>query len=72
MQVHLRARCGTAEEAEKLLAEVGDPMEALNLVGQYVIGAHCKDGDYPREPGTLGEEYPLGQGAVGGKCLPAL
>ena len=29
MQVHLRARCSTAEEAEKLLAEVGDPMEAL-------------------------------------------
>jgi nicotinamide-nucleotide amidase len=29
MQVHLRARCATADEAEKLLAEVGDPMEAL-------------------------------------------
>jgi len=29
MQVHLRARCPTVEEAEKLLAEVGDPIEAL-------------------------------------------
>lgn len=29
MQVHLRARCGTAEEAEALLAEVGGPIEAL-------------------------------------------
>jgi nicotinamide-nucleotide amidase len=29
MQVHLRARCDTAEEAERLLAQIGDPIEAL-------------------------------------------
>ncbi len=29
MQVHLRARCGTAEEAERLLGEVGGPIEEL-------------------------------------------
>lgn len=29
IQVHLRARCETAEEAERLLAEVGDPIEKL-------------------------------------------
>jgi nicotinamide-nucleotide amidase len=29
IQVHLRARCATAEEAEQLLAEAGDPIEAL-------------------------------------------
>jgi nicotinamide-nucleotide amidase len=29
IQVHLRARCATAEEAEALLAEVGPPIEAL-------------------------------------------
>jgi nicotinamide-nucleotide amidase len=29
IQVHLRARCEAAEEAERLLAEVGDPIEAL-------------------------------------------
>ncbi|MEI9814551.1 MAG: competence/damage-inducible protein A [Acidobacteriota bacterium] len=29
LQIHLRARCATAEEAEHLLAEVGDPMEQL-------------------------------------------
>jgi nicotinamide-nucleotide amidase len=29
MQVHLRARCDTAEEAEQLLALIGDPIEAL-------------------------------------------
>ena len=29
IQLHLRARCGTAEEAEALLAEVAPPIEAL-------------------------------------------
>jgi nicotinamide-nucleotide amidase len=29
IQIHLRARCQTAEEAETLLAEVGPPIEAL-------------------------------------------
>jgi PncC family amidohydrolase len=29
IQIHLRARCGSAEDAERLLAEVGDPMEKL-------------------------------------------
>jgi nicotinamide-nucleotide amidase len=29
IQVHLRARCATAEEAEQLLAEVGSPIEEL-------------------------------------------
>jgi nicotinamide-nucleotide amidase len=29
IQVHLRARCASADEAARLLAEVGDPMEAL-------------------------------------------
>jgi nicotinamide-nucleotide amidase len=29
IQIHLRARCTTAEEAEALLAEVGPPIEAL-------------------------------------------
>ncbi len=29
IQVHLRARCATAEEAERVLAEVGPPIEEL-------------------------------------------
>jgi nicotinamide-nucleotide amidase len=29
MQVHLRARCETAQEAERLLAQIGDPIEEL-------------------------------------------
>jgi len=53
------------DPANMMLYGSGDPIEALDLVGPYVIGAHCKDGDYPTQPGTLGTEYPLGQGKVG-------
>lgn len=52
------------DPANMMMYGSGDPMEALDLVGPWVIGAHAKDGDYPKEPGTLGQEYPLGQGKV--------
>jgi nicotinamide-nucleotide amidase len=35
IEVHLRARCTTAEEAERLLAEVGDPMAQVLGAGLY-------------------------------------
>ena len=35
IQIHLRARCGTAEEAERLLAEVGGPIE--ELLGRHLF-----------------------------------
>jgi sugar phosphate isomerase/epimerase len=53
------------DPANMMMYGSGDPIEALNAVGPYVIGAHAKDGDYPKEKGTLGEEYPLGKGKVG-------
>jgi nicotinamide-nucleotide amidase len=40
LQVHLRARCQTEEEAERLLAEAGDPIE--ELLGARV---YSKNGD---------------------------
>jgi nicotinamide-nucleotide amidase len=40
IQVHLRARCATAEEAEHLLAEVGGPIE--QLLGDRL---YSRDGD---------------------------
>lgn len=40
LQVHLRARCTTAEEAEHLLAEVGDPI--AELLGDRL---YTRDGD---------------------------
>jgi nicotinamide-nucleotide amidase len=48
IQVYLRARCGTAEEAEALLAEVGPPIEAL--LGDRI---------YSREGHTLEESVGL-------------
>ncbi|HZO87356.1 MAG TPA: sugar phosphate isomerase/epimerase family protein [Chthonomonadaceae bacterium] len=53
------------DPANMMLYGSGDPIAALDLVGKYVIGVHCKDGDYPAKPGTLGHEYPLGEGKVG-------
>jgi len=35
IQIHLRARCGSAEDAERLLAEVGDPIE--QLLGKHLF-----------------------------------
>ena len=42
-------------------------IEALDVLGQHVVSVHCKDGTWPPKgvPGALGEEKPLGQGAVG-------
>jgi nicotinamide-nucleotide amidase len=35
IQIHLRARCGTADDAERLLAEVGGPIE--ELLGRHLF-----------------------------------
>jgi len=35
IHIHLRARCGTPEDAERLLAEVGDPIE--ELLGRHLF-----------------------------------
>jgi len=53
------------DPANMILYGTGDPIEALHVVGHHVIGAHAKDGNWPTEPGTLGTEMPLGEGAVG-------
>lgn len=38
IQVHLRARCATADEAERLLTEVGDPIE--ELLGERIFSSN--------------------------------
>lgn len=53
------------DPANMLLYGSGDPIEALGLVGKYVVGVHGKDGDTPKAAGTLGTEFPLGKGKVG-------
>ena len=53
------------DPANMILYGTGDPIEALEIVKEHVVSVHCKDGDWPKAPGTLGVEQPLGKGAVG-------
>ncbi|MGQ9635525.1 MAG: sugar phosphate isomerase/epimerase family protein [Bryobacteraceae bacterium] len=55
------------DPANMILYGSGDPVEALDVLGPYVISVHAKDGDWPPKdkPGALGTERPLGQGSVG-------
>jgi len=54
------------DPANMILYGTGDPIASLAVVGQHVVSVHCKDGDWPPVgvPGALGNERPLGQGAV--------
>jgi sugar phosphate isomerase/epimerase len=55
------------DPANMILYGTGDPIEALGTLAMHVVSVHCKDGDWPAKgvPGALGEEKPLGRGAVG-------
>ena len=41
-----------------------NPVDAIGLIGQYVMDVHGKDGVYPTGGRVLGNETALGQGAV--------
>jgi sugar phosphate isomerase/epimerase len=55
------------DPANMILYGTGDPVEALGVLASFVVSVHCKDGDWPPagQPGALGTERPLGEGAVG-------
>lgn len=55
------------DPANMILYGTGDPIEALDILGPFVISVHAKDGDWPPKnpPGLLGTERPFGKGAVG-------
>jgi len=55
------------DPANLILYGTGDPIEALEIVGPFVVSVHAKDGDWPPRdrPGALGTERPLGAGSVG-------
>ena len=54
------------DPANLILYGTGDPIEALDVLGRYVVSVHCKDGDWPAidQPAALGIERPLGHGSV--------
>jgi L-ribulose-5-phosphate 3-epimerase len=53
------------DPANLLLYGKANPVDALDVFGQYVLGVHAKDGEYPTNGRELGEEKPLGEGRVG-------
>ncbi len=52
------------DPANLLLYGKANPVDALDVFGQYVMGVHGKDGLYPTDGRHLGQEVPLGQGKV--------
>jgi L-ribulose-5-phosphate 3-epimerase len=55
------------DPANMILYGTGDPIDALQTLGEKVYSVHCKDGDWPPadQPEALGKERALGTGAVG-------
>ncbi|MCQ2354678.1 MAG: sugar phosphate isomerase/epimerase [Clostridia bacterium] len=52
------------DPANLLMYGKGNPVDALDVFGQYVRGIHGKDGEYPTDGRNLGKEKPLGEGRV--------
>jgi sugar phosphate isomerase/epimerase len=50
--------------ANLILYGKGEPVGALDVLGEHVRGIHAKDGLYPTDPYGLGEEVPIGRGKV--------
>jgi sugar phosphate isomerase/epimerase len=57
------------DPANLLLYGKANPVDALDIIGEYVRGVHAKDGEYPTDGQKLGVEKPLGKGRVN---FPAL
>ena len=53
------------DPANMILYGSGDPIEAMEVLKDYIVHVHCKDGLSPDVAGSLGTEVPLGQGEVG-------
>jgi|GEM_PF-119357 len=52
------------DPANMLLYDMGNPIEAVRLLGPDIRSVHLKDARRPQTPGQWGEETPLGQGEV--------
>lgn len=52
------------DPANLLLYGKANPIDALDILGEYIRGVHAKDGEYPTDGRNLGQEKPLGQGRV--------
>ena len=52
------------DPANLLLYGKGNPCDALDVFGEFVMGVHAKDGEYPTNGDNLGEEKRIGDGKV--------
>ncbi len=52
------------DTANLILYGMGNPVDALDVIGKLVRGMHAKDGFFPTDPRHLGKEVPIGQGKV--------
>ena len=52
------------DPANLILYGKANPVDALDVFGEYVMDIHAKDGKYPTDGKNLGEETPLGEGKV--------
>ncbi len=52
------------DPANLVRANMGDPIQALDVLGAHVVHVHCKDASYPRAEGQWGEDVALGRGEV--------
>ncbi|MHC1695259.1 MAG: sugar phosphate isomerase/epimerase family protein [Eubacteriales bacterium] len=57
------------DPANLILYGKASPVDALDMIGRYVRGVHGKDGLYPTNGRSLGQEVPLGEGKVNFEAL---
>jgi sugar phosphate isomerase/epimerase len=50
--------------ANLILYGKGNPVDAMDVLGDRVRGIHAKDGLFPTDPKNLGKEVPIGEGKV--------
>ncbi len=54
----------TSTPPNLILYGKANPVDAVELLGPYIMGVHAKDGLYPTDPKQLGREVAIGQGKV--------
>ena len=59
------------DPANLILYGKANPVDALDVIGKYVMDIHAKDGLYPTNGRQLGVETPLGEGKVNFPALVA-
>lgn len=53
------------DPANMILYDMGNPIEAIEILGPDIAHVHAKDANPPQAPGEWGAEVPLGEGSVG-------